>query len=153
MIISLIVTIILLFVSVFLFVRKQNNKDINKGRLRILNNLKRANYASFTGICELGLCTQHLIGIVCFPSKVRREFNALLIEACEEMGVYSGNRTYPIKDISGLMRPNIIFNVAAQQVYPDLGVNGMWDEETSYGRSRVVVLKLLISKYENLLKG
>lgn len=152
MIISLIVTIILLLVSVFLFVRKQNNKDIDKGRLRILNNLKRVNYTNFAGICELGLRKVPLVDNSYISLKAVKEFNVLLIEACEEMGVYSGNRMYPIKDISGLMRPNIIFNVAAQQAYSDLGVNGMWDENTSYGRSRVVVLKLLISKYENLLE-
>lgn len=49
MIISLIVTVILLVVSIFLFVRKQNNKEVNKERLYILSNLKRTHYTRFGG--------------------------------------------------------------------------------------------------------
>lgn len=88
-----------------------------------------------------------------FLSRTLREFNTLLIEACEEMGVYSGEQVYPIKDISGLMRPNTIFHITKNQFFPHLDVNGMWDEETSYGRSREAVLIRLIEKCEDLLEA
>lgn len=153
MYILMLITIVLALITLFLFMRAQRIKELNKKRLRILNNLKRANYVHFAGICDLGLTIKDCNDVCILSSGTIKEFNSLLVSACKELEVYSGNPIYPIKDVNGLMDSKLIFHTNIKNDSLNINnVTGMWDKSTIYGKSRLAVLKLLIHKYEKLLK-
>lgn len=129
------------------------DKDTEYGRRRIMLHAALIQHyseaASFIKSLELlikrldKVPTKNSYGICSMVRPIvlhHEEFKKAIIAACSDLGIYSGDPTYPIKH-EDYDNPVRAFDAC----------NDLWDESTKYGRDRRAVKELTLAKLRNLL--
>ena len=96
------------------------------------------------GICtNVQLALEGTLEYVYSAAEIVRLLNDLVLDACLDLGVYSGNNAFPIESFSS--------EVTAAQAYTSK--HSLWDPATEYGRARLAVKQRIIEKLQARIQG